>query len=63
MPQKKELEELNKQSVQKLEDYVKAKSHVLKKQDHESLHQAKQEWQTAWSKLMDALIVLEHLEI
>lgn len=63
MEQKKNLEELNKQSLQKLEDYVASKKDSLKEEDHEKLSQAKEDWQKAWAKLMDALIVLERLEI
>ncbi len=63
MEQKKKLEELNKESLQKLEDYVESKKDNLKKEDHEKLHNAKEEWQNAWNKLMEALIVLERLEI
>ena len=63
MEHKKKLEDLNKKSLQKLEDYMQSKKETLKKEDHEKLHHAKEEWQKAWSKLMDALIVLERLEI
>jgi hypothetical protein len=62
MEQKKKLEELNKESLQKFEEYVQTKG-ALKEEDHEKIHQAKHEWQAAWSKLMDALMVLERLEI
>ncbi len=62
MEHKKKLEELHKESLQKLDDYVKAKG-SLKEEDHEKLHQAKEEWQKAWSKVMEALIVLERIEI
>lgn len=62
MKHKKKLEELNKKSLQKLEEYVKTKGE-LKKEDHEKLHKAKDEWQVAWNKVMEALIVLERLEI
>jgi hypothetical protein len=62
MEHKKKLEELNKESLQKLEDYVKMKG-KLKEDDHEKLHRAKDEWQVAWNKLMEALIVLERIEI
>ncbi|MCZ2459909.1 MAG: hypothetical protein LC128_09820 [Chitinophagales bacterium] len=63
MDTKKKLEELNKESLQKLEDYVQSKKDTLKEEDHEKLHNAKDEWQKAWDKLMDVLIVLERLEI
>jgi len=62
MEHKKRLEELNKESLQKFEEYIKAKKE-LKKEDHEKVHQAKDEWQAAWAKLMEALLVLERLEI
>jgi hypothetical protein len=62
MEHKKKLEDLHKESLQKLEDYVKTKE-TLKEEDHEKLHRAKEEWQAAWNKLMEALIVLERLEI
>jgi len=62
MEHKKRLEELNKESLQKFEEYVNAKG-PLKKEEHEKLHQARDEWQIAWSKLMETLMVLERLEI
>lgn len=63
MEHKKKLEELNKQSLQKLEEYIKTKEIVLKENDHKHLHSAKEEWQLAWNKLMEALLVLERIEI
>ena len=62
MEHKKKLEELNKESLQKVEEYVNAKG-AIKEEDHEKLHKARHEWQAAWNKLMEALIVLERLEI
>jgi hypothetical protein len=62
MDHKSKLEELNKESLLKFEEYVKAKAE-LKKEDHEKLHQAKDEWQSAWNKLIEALMVLERIEI
>lgn len=62
MEHKKKLEELNKESLQKFEDYIKVKE-GLKKEDHEKLHQAKDEWQVAWNKFMETLMVLERLEL
>jgi hypothetical protein len=62
MGHKKKLDELHKKSLQRVEDYVKKKG-TLKDEHHEKLHQAKDEWQKAWAKLMDALIVLERIEI
>ena len=63
MEHKKNLEDLHIKSLEKLEEYMKAKKKKLKTEDHEKLHSAKEEWQTAWAKLMDALIVLERIEI
>ena len=62
MEHKTKLEELNKESLQKLDDYLKTKNQ-LKEEHHEQVHKAKEEWQSAWSKLMEALIVLERIEI
>ena len=62
MEHKNKLEELNRESLQKFEDYIKTKGE-LKTEDHERLHQAKDEWQVAWNKFMEALMVLERLEI
>ncbi len=62
MEHKKRLEELHKESLQKVEEYLKTKG-KLKEEHHASLHKAKAEWQAAWSKLMETLIVLERLEI
>jgi len=62
MEHKKRLEELNKESLEKLEEYLKTKETLLQ-EDHEKVHLAKEEWQVAWSKLMEALMVLERLEI
>lgn len=62
MEHKKKLEDLHKESLEKVEDYVKTKG-SLKEDDHEKVHRAKEEWQAAWGKLMEALIVLERLEI
>ena len=63
MGHKKKLEELNKESLQKLEEYVKSKKDSLKEDDHKKLHHAKEEWQVAWNKLMEALLILERIEI
>lgn len=62
MEHKEKLESLNKESLQKLEDYLKTKESA-KREHHEEVHKAKEEWQVAWNKLMEALMVLERLEI
>ena len=62
MEHKKRLEELNNESLQKLEEYLKTKQ-VLTEDHHDKVKMAKEEWQAAWNKLMEALMVLERLEI
>ena len=62
MEHKKKLEELHKESLQKFDEYLNTKG-PLKEEDHKQLHKAKEEWQIAWAKLMETLIVLERLEI
>lgn len=62
MEHKKRLEELNKESLEKLEEYLKTKETLLQV-DREKVHKSKEEWQAAWGKLMEALMVLERLEI
>jgi len=62
MEHKNKLEALHKEALQKLEDYAKTKA-TLKEDQHEQLNTAKQEWQLAWSKLMEILTVLERIEI
>jgi len=62
MSHKLKLEELNKEALQKLEDYMKEKAD--KSQEHHSeVQNARDEWQLAWNKLMETLLVLERLEI
>jgi hypothetical protein len=62
MDHKQKLEELNKAAVEKLKEYTEKKDN-LSEEHQEQLHKAKHEWQTAWNKLMDVLMVLERLEI
>jgi len=62
MDHKQKLEQLNRESLKQFEEYLKTKND-LKKEHHEKLHAAKDEWQVAWAKFMEALLVLERLEI
>ncbi len=62
MDHKTSLEELNKASLLKLEEYMKTKTSV-KEEDHQKVHKAKEDWQYAWNQLMESLLVLERLEI
>jgi hypothetical protein len=61
MDHKSKLEELNKETLEKLDDYMKEKSGGT--EHHDKIHSAKEDWQIAWNKLMETLIVLEKLEI
>lgn len=63
MDYKHKLEELNKDALQKLEDYIKEKGESSTGENSDMLHSAKDEWQVAWNKLMETLLVLEKLEI
>ena len=62
MDHKEELTELHNASVEKIDEYIKTKGE-LKQDDHEKVHAAKEEWASAWNKMMEALLVLERLEI
>ena len=62
MEHKIKLEELNKETLEKLEAYMKDKA-TEGGEHHEKITGAKAEWQVAWNKLMETLLVLERLEI
>ncbi len=62
MDHKNKLEELNKEALEKLENYMKEKG-TGESAEYEKVHSAKEEWQHAWNKMMEALIILEKLEI
>ncbi|HUZ61807.1 MAG TPA: hypothetical protein VMU83_23720 [Hanamia sp.] len=62
MEHKKELDELNKKSLGKIDEYLKTKKN-LGKEHHEKLNEAKNKWQSSWTELMDVLMYLETLEI
>jgi hypothetical protein len=62
MEHKERLEELNRQTLEKLHEYAKQKEN-LGDEHHQKLQDAKNEWQSSWTKLMDVLMVLEKLEI
>jgi len=62
MEHTKKLAELHKESLQNLEDYIKLKKE-LKEDDQAKLYTAKEEWQVAWNKVVEVLMVLERLEI
>jgi len=62
MEHKKLLEDLNIESLKKIEEYLKTKKN-LPDEHREKLDKAKKNWQSSWTDLMDVLIVLERLEI
>lgn len=62
MEHTKLLEELNKQSLEKIEEYLKRKEN-LKDEHREKLHDAKNKWQSSWADFMDVLMYLERLEL
>lgn len=62
MDHKIKLSELNKEALENLEKYMQEKGQ-LNGDHHEKLTGAKDEWQVAWNKLMETLMVLERLEI
>ena len=62
MDHKIKLEELNKETLEKLESYMKEKG-ASGEHHHEKVKSAKDEWQASWNKLMETLLVLERLEI
>lgn len=62
MEHKKDLEALNKKSLEKIDEYLKTKG-PLNKEQHEKLTEAKNKWQSSWSDFMDFLMYLERLEL
>ena len=62
MEPKKRLEELNKEALEKLDEYMKAKGEAGAAH-HEKISAAKAKWQQAWNEFLETLLVLEKLEI
>ncbi len=62
MEHKKDLEDLNKKSLEKFDEYLKTKTN-LDKEHQEKLQEAKNKWQSSHTDLMDFLMYLETLEI
>ncbi len=62
MEHTKRLEELNKETLEKLEEYMKAKG-TGTGENHEKIGAAKDKWQSAWTEFLETLVVLEKLEI
>ena len=62
MTHKEELDELHKKSLSKFDEYLDNKPGTST-EAHEKLLKEKNEWQLAWNKLMETMLVLERLEI
>ena len=62
MEHKKDLEDLNKRSLERIDEYLKTKAN-LNKEHHEKLNAAKDKWQSSWTDFMDVLMYLERLEL
>jgi hypothetical protein len=62
MEHKKELEDLNKKSLEKFDEYLRTKAN-MDKEHHEKLNAAKNKWQRSWTDFMDVVMYLETLEI
>jgi hypothetical protein len=62
MEHKKELDELHKKSLDKIDEYLKTKKN-LSEEHHEKLNEAKNKWQASWTELKQFLMYLETLEI
>ena len=62
MDHKQELENLNKKTLEQFEAFLKSKGQ-LKEDEHLKVVKAHEEWQTAWNKFMETLMVLERLEL
>jgi hypothetical protein len=62
MTYKEELEELHTKSLSKFAEYLEKKT-TIAQEENEKLLQQKTEWEQAWNKLMETILVLERLEI
>ena len=62
MEHKKQLEELNRQKLEKIDAYLKTRKNLtpVQKKKHDT---ARKKWQEAWAKYMDVIMYLETLEI
>ena len=62
MEHKKQLEDLNAETLAKLEEYMKTKGSATD-EHQQKIGTAKDKWQAAWAEFLDTLVVLEKLEI
>ncbi len=61
MEQRKQLEELNAETLKKLEEYMRTKQ--MKDEHKQQIKTAQDKWQASWNEFLEALLVLERLEI
>lgn len=62
MEHKETLNDLNRAKLEKVDAYLQEKGNVPE-EHKEKIEAAKKEWQVAWNKFLEALLVLERLEI
>jgi hypothetical protein len=62
MEHKKILEDLNRQKLEKIDEYLKTKKNIAPEQQKELEH-ARNKWQEAWAKYLDVIMFLERLEL
>ena len=62
MEHKKQLEDLNKAALEKMDAYLKIKGEAAEPHQ-EKIDDAKNKWQAAWNEFLETLMVLEKLEI
>ena len=62
MDHKKKLTDLHKESLEGLDLYIDSNP-LLELSEKKKIQDAKNEWQTAWINLQEALIILEKIEI
>ena len=62
MEHTKRLEELNKEVLAKLDEYIKSRGDVAE-EHNEKIGTAKDKWQLAWNEFLETLIVLQKVEI
>jgi hypothetical protein len=62
MEHKEKLEELNKASLEKVDEYLKSNPD-LAEEHHEKINEAKKEWQASWNKFLEVLMMVERFEL
>lgn len=62
MEHQETLNNLNRAKLEKVDAYLQEKGNVPEEQK-EKIEAAKKEWQVAWNKFLEVLLVLERLEI